>query len=142
MQIIRPLLISLLIGCPSWAHNGRIDQTVDLIELNHYRSGAAHYSQIILYRFSPDYRRHDVMMYRMLDEETTAPFDAPFKAGGVYYAPMPYDSDFKGAGRYVKSRKFRETWTDYDPETHQKKLFAEKFRIGLWPVGKKQWTRL
>ena len=141
MQIIRPLLISILIGCPSWAHNGRIDQTVDLIELNHYRSGAAHYSQTILYRFSPDYRRHDVMMYRMLDEETTAPFDAPFKAGGVYYAPMPfsayYGAHFDGENSYVKSRKFRETWTDYDPETQQKKLFKEKFRIGLWPAGKK-----
>ena len=108
-------------------------QQVDLIELNHCLSdcGTELFTQVIFRKWSPDYRRHDVVAWSIpgsLDE-------MPRLVGGVYEVRVK-----KSHCRpvVVRAAKFIETTTIGDPERLEKRLLDERLRCGLISIGVKQ----
>lgn len=109
------VILLLLIG-----HVGTLKHTpVDMMEVSHvYREDGEHcYTQLILWEWSPDYRRFNVMRWKLLDE----PNEYPKKRGATYYVPG------------YKSRLFRQTWSQHDPEKRNKRLHSPEFRMNIHP---------
>ena len=92
---------------------------VDLIEANttYYATGGK-LDQIILWQWSSDYRRYDVLCWWEVAKETW-----PEKSNGAYQIAHPL-------GKLVRSRFYRRTWTERDPEIEQRKYL---------PSDKRQW---
>lgn len=101
------------------------------MELNHHQSDYhASYHQILIWEWSPDYRRYNVVAWFLVHED-----ESPVKRNGSW-------EFIKRAGERTPKRIvapiYRETWTGLwndtrDPEHENKKLFPEKMRpsIGL-----------
>ena len=90
---------------------------VDLIEENVTRNetgGKLH--QIVLYVWSPDYRRHDVIAWWIVQEEET-----PVFVHGYAKVKHPL-------GTWIKARLYRFTETYIDPEIEQRKLMPVDMR--------------
>lgn len=90
---------------------------VDLIEINHLHdeSGKHKSTQIILWDWSPDYRRYQVR---------------------AWWIPERLHDELSGLtitkrDRTIVGRAVRETWTDYDPEVENRKVFPCHLRRGL-----------
>jgi hypothetical protein len=102
---------------------GHVDQseTVDLIELNHYTSSENYgFSQVIFWEFSPDKRCHIVRDWIL----ASAIVSHPCKLNGGHECSVEVD----GRKYKVRSKLFRETFTDYDPEMRNRKLHHESLR--------------
>jgi hypothetical protein len=106
-----------------------IEQNVDLIELNHYydERGENAYDQIIFYRWSPDYRRYDVMAWLLADAMNKLPAK---DFNREEYVVRWEDKGYQ-VHRVIRSKAFRETWSNQDPERAHKKLMDESLRIGF-----------
>ncbi len=109
-----------------------ISDTVDLIELNHLHdeSGKHTIDQVIFYEWSPDYRRYDVISWRLIENDISKlPVRLP---GSRVYIVRWYDRDAR-IQREVRSRQYRETWTNSnaDPERMNKRVLDEKSRSSL-----------
>lgn len=127
-------MILILIAGETKADSARgrdaVVETVDLIELNHYID---HFDQVIFCRWSPDYRRYDVMAWVITDQSNPRRPTRDYARGD--YVVRWFDWNVVRY-REVRSKLFRETWTSRDPERANKLLLEEKFRIGLRkPVG-------
>ena len=94
---------------------------VDLIELNHQHStdGLIKFDQVIIWKWSPDYRRYDAQHWFIPHRPT----EFPTKTGSLYQcsAPNPTTTIFQ-------SKLYRETWTNHDPERENLNLFPSKLR--------------
>lgn len=112
--------------------------SVDMIEYNHFHDDLDRhaYDQVILWEWDPQYRRYNVMEWRLVADniESKKSNAIPTVVGGICRVRW-YDTDRK---RYieVKSKIYRETWTfpsrgDMDPERANKKVYDEKFRRTL-----------
>lgn len=89
----------------------------DLVELNHFVPQGKHqFSQLIWYEWSPEYRRHHVLYWRLANE----PKSRPVKTRRGLSAWL--------AGREILATHYRETTTRTDPERLNQKLFAGEFR--------------
>ena len=127
-----PLLLSVS-SSSSGAGRG-ITERVDLIELNHFYDdqGKHAYDQVIFYEWSPDYRRFHVIAWSLIEDDMSrVPFQQP---GSREYAVNWFDRDSK-VEREVRSKLFRETWSQVDPERANKRLIEEKHRISLLRVA-------
>ncbi len=126
-----PLLFSL--SGSSGAGRG-ISERVDLIELNHFYDdqGKHAYDQVIFYEWSPDYCRFHVIAWTLIEDDMSRlPFRKP---GSRDYAVSWFDRESR-VEREVKSKLFRESWGQEDPERANKKLIEEKYRISLLRVS-------
>jgi hypothetical protein len=128
-EILLGWVLVILLGGASSKSKGTTE-TVDLIELNHY---AGSFDQVIFYRWSPDYRRYDVIAW-MLTEGRRYPTRDYNRMDTVV---RWFDRD-AGAYREVRAKMFRETWSDIDPERASRSLLEEKDRMGLMRLPAKE----
>ena len=103
-------------------------ERVDLIELNHCfdHKGKLQFVQIIYWDWSPDYGRHHVITYVMMN----ANIQPPHRENGRDYVSRFYDPRVS-AEREIRSSCYRETFTDYDPERDNLRVFDLEYRRGL-----------
>ena len=107
---------------------GRVDK------LNHFYDdlGRHAYDQVIFYEWSPDYRRFHVIAWCLVENDTSR---IPIReAGSRDYVTRWYDRDSK-IQREVRSKLYRETWSQVDPERANKRLIEEKYRVSLLRVS-------
>ncbi|MFO1063883.1 MAG: hypothetical protein U0892_08480 [Pirellulales bacterium] len=102
----------------------RLNQRVDLIEFNHFYDdlGRHAYDQVIFYEWSDEYARYNVMAWCLVENDDSR---IPVKSrNGGDYVVRWFDRDAK-AEREIRSRLYRETWTQFDPERADKRLLEE-----------------
>ena len=117
-----------------------VTERVDLIELNHFYDdlGRHAYDQVIFYEWSPDYRRFHVIAWCLVENDPSRmPTRNP--QNGEYVVRW-LDRDAK-VRREVRSKLYRETWTQVDPERVNKKLFDEKYRTSLLRLPQREAIR-
>lgn len=130
-MVLNYLLLPIIIATssPSNRYSLLVDR-VDLIELNHCFDdlGRHLYDQIVFYEWSPDYRRHNVIAWCMVEDDLNRlPVRLP---GSREYCVRWQDRDAR-VKREVRSANYRETWTEVDPERANKKVLDEKNRTSL-----------
>jgi len=122
------IILALVLGS---AQNAPLAQDVDLIEVNEVcRSDAepkyASYTQVILWNWSPDYRRYEVVSWYLVD----CLEKMPRKVGKHYECQVkmwPVKNTI-----VFRAPLYRETSTTHDPERKQHyTLLEEKLRIGV-----------
>jgi hypothetical protein len=124
------LPVMLYASGPTPHASGQLQERVDLIELNHFYDdlGRHAYDQVIFYEWSPDYRRFHVIAWSLIEGDLQRmPAKVP---GSDEYAVHWFDRDAK-IKREVRSKLYRETWSQVDPERANKKLIDEKYRLSL-----------
>ena len=124
------LLPLLLMASGPQDRESKIRQRVDLIELNHFFDdlGRHAYDQVIFFEWSEEYLRYDVIAWCLVEhQDGRIPVLQP--ASGEHVVRW-YDRDGK-VHREVRSKLYRETWTQIDPERANKQLLEEKHRISL-----------
>ena len=114
------ILAVILLG--SGRHNAPTDH-VDLVEVNHYESGGHGYDQTIFYEWSEDYRRYHVVGWFLAEQLEHYPTQT--SDGYVCYR-INVKKEY-----VIHAKHYRETWTDFDPERLNKKVFDEERRRGL-----------
>lgn len=125
---IIPFLFSLTASTSG--SGGGLSEGVDLIELNHFydRHGKHQYDQIIFYEWSPDYRRFQVIEWKLVENDLAA---MPHRRPKIReYVVSWYDEELR-IEREVHSRIFRQSWSQIDPERANKQLIDEKYRVSL-----------
>ncbi len=137
LPILKGLLVPVVCGVSGLnAGAGRgISEPVDLIELNHFFDdlGRHAYDQVIFYEWSPDYCRFHVIAWCLVENNMhRMPTRVPGDSG--QWAVRWYDRDSR-MHREVRSRLFRETWSQVDPERDNKKVLDEKYRVSLLRLG-------
>ncbi len=118
---------------PSPNSHGEFRERVDLIELNHYYDdlGRLQFDQVIFYEWSPDFRRFHVIAWSLVEGDLRKmPSKVP---GNAEYSVKWFDRDSK-VQREVRSKLYRETWSQTDPERINKLLIDEKDRLSLAKV--------
>lgn len=128
--------LMILMASIGSSSSSAIESRVDLIELNHFYDdlGRHAYDQVILYEWSPDYRRHHVIAWMLLDESSEIGKFPQKEQGSRDWIVKWYDRDAK-TKRIVRSKLYRETWSQVDPERENKQLFDEKYRTTLPSKG-------
>jgi hypothetical protein len=107
-------------------------QSVDLVELNHYydpEKNIFSYRQLIFYNWSEDYRRFDVVDWKLVDGKEGDLNDLIMDLKKIKW----YDKDIK-RNRIIYAKTNRITHSFFDPERLNKKLFPEKERLGLLKI--------
>ena len=129
-------LLILVSFCGITHNQNEVKERVDLIELNHFYDDLCRpaYDQVILYEWSPDHRRFDVIAWALIDNLEKAPHQL---AGSGQWEVRWYDVDHK-VFRVVGARLYRETWSQVDPERENKKLMPEKHRVGLMQIRRER----
>lgn len=109
------LTLALLLG--SSGRPGTTSTYVDVIELNHQFNykGELSFDQIIFWGRNPVDGKYNVRSWTLTDS------CYPITVDGI--------TRFENKDYRVHSRVFRETWTQYDPEAANKKV---------WPEGKRE----
>lgn len=106
-------------------------EQVDLIEVNHYydENGAHLLDQILFYEWDGREARYQVRAWRLL--KTPQQYPRPVAAGQGYETTWR-----EGAStRVVRSPKFRETWTQYDPELLERRNLPREERRELFQTA-------
>lgn len=127
--MIAKLLLLLVAVLPT---SSTIDESVDLIELNHFHDvlGRHVYDQVIFYEWSIEYQRYHVRTWVLVEDH-----DRSTKRPSKTYTDNRYhvrwhDRDSQ-VSRHVHSQHYRESWTQIDPERANKKLLDERDRKSL-----------
>lgn len=117
------LLVLVLIG---GGRNENIE-TVDLIEFNTYlrHDGSIHFEQVILWDWSPDYRRYQVVAWVFVNRL----YCGPVKIGPWYHICW---LDESSKVYRIRAGAYRETKTHVDPERENIKLWPSESRRKLW----------
>jgi hypothetical protein len=106
----RQVMIAFLLLCVIGSKLGTSEH-VDMIELNHYfdNRGQHVFDQVIFWRIEESTRRYQVQAWRMCN----SPEDYPTRnANGQASIRLGFDS----SALKVRSKQFRESWTQVDPE--------------------------
>jgi len=93
---------------------------VDLLEVNHKLGdcGKEQFVQVILWEWSPDYRRYHVVCWWIVHRPSET--------------PSSHRRVVEHGGRRIKYLDFRESWTCNDPERDNRELFPESERARLY----------
>jgi len=122
------VLGTIISGCE--AFGPRLDPVVhdacDIIELNHYYDGSGKLvlEQYIFWDWHPADSSFRVVAWRHADK-------CALKCRGSLrtgYEMMLFDGE---QVRRIRSRMRRETWTQYDPEVHDRQFVPQDQRTGL-----------
>lgn len=135
MGVLAPVWIGLAIWIvPGDAVHGSsavVQQSVDLIELNHFcdQDGREVFRQVLFYDWSPGHRRYIVRAWRLVKSESMIP--------RRHWSPPRYECLWHDDGllRQVTAPAFRETWTQHDPERANRKIVSEEDRVPLRRPG-------
>lgn len=130
-SVFLPLLLT--VSTTSSGSGRGISERVDLIELNHFYDdlGRHAFDQVIFYEWSPDYCRFHVIAWCLVEDDLSRmPTKLP---GSGEYVVRWFDRDAK-IQRQVRSKLYRETWSQTDPERANKRLIDEKYRVSLLRV--------
>lgn len=121
--MIRSLLLaSVSLSCVVNDPKSTSTPTCDLAEINHFhRHGCEAFTQVIVWDWSHDYGRMHCQAFKLIDEWRTKP-DGTLELRTHGSKPISLRP-----GRVV------ETWTDYDPERDNQRVFPVKFRRKVWP---------
>ena len=100
---------------------------VDLVEINHYfdPQGKKVFDQLVYYDWDDRAQRYNVVGWRLLKNQNQLPVRHP--ANGKYYSTW-HDRKLL---RIVYANRQMETWTQYDPETYERKFLAKNKRSDL-----------
>lgn len=111
---------------------GRPAPTTDMVELNHYIDGEDkhHYSQLIFWQYSPEYRRFHAHGWVLVDSDSSLFVDRYSMPGKIVVTWLDRDSKKKR----IVSKNFRQTETKYDPERGNHRLFPVEFRVDIFKV--------
>ena len=114
------------------------EENVDLIELNHFYDikGGHVYDQVIFYELDPATGKFFVRAWCLTEDNHTAGTSEnrrPIKnhTNDLYEVYWTDTSHSKPIKRKIKSRLYRESWTQTDPERENKKIHDERLRISL-----------
>ncbi len=114
------MLLVLVLAGPRVGGEIRIES--ELMELNHSYTceGKHRFDQVIMWKWSPDYRRWNVRRWRIISNLS----EYPEKNGSQHFCTV------KQGDRNVvmQSRLYRETWTIGDPERENALLFPVELR--------------
>lgn len=94
---------------------------VDMLEVNHKLcecDAREQFVQVILWQWSPDYRRYHVVCWWIVH----SPIETPSRHRQVV----------EHGGRSIKYLDFRESWTCNDPERDNREVFPESERERLY----------
>ena len=95
-------------------------ETVDVLEINHVvAEGVLVFTQVIYWRWEADNRLHAAAWRRVEAEHRVD------RRGGIYTDTWTRD----GKIYKVRSRGFRERWSDFDPELMDRKEWPECRRV-------------
>ncbi|MGB7324341.1 MAG: hypothetical protein WBD31_05680 [Rubripirellula sp.] len=105
-----------------------VQQTVDLIELNHFvdDEGREVFRQLVFYDWSKTHRRFHVRAWRLVKNDNQLPTR--------HWSPDRHQCRWYDGGlrRQVSAPHMRETWTQQDPERVNRKLLPEDERVPLF----------
>lgn len=122
---MRALLIAITFGMVP--HESVVTDTADVIEVNHYfdENGRLVFDQIIFWEWCDEKQRHQVFAWRFAKQ----PGQFPVRDWGRNaFVTTWYDRKLL---RCVRGASVRETWTQYDPEVHDRSIAAQNLRRGL-----------
>lgn len=110
---------------------------VDLVEINHYfdPGGKKVFDQLVYYDWDEDAQRYNVVAWRLLKNKNQLPVRHP--GNGKYYSSW-HDRKLL---RIVYASRQMETWTQYDPETFERKFLPKNKRPDLLRLDLKSKTR-
>jgi hypothetical protein len=99
----------------------------DVIELNHLYDGDGRpvFDQVIFWQWHADEGAYHVLAWRLWKSPAQTPW-REWLAGG--FVTTWFDGDRL---RLVRSRSYRETWTQHDPELEDRQLLPAHERRGL-----------
>jgi hypothetical protein len=122
MTLLAMLLLSIV------PRDDTVRESVDLIELNHTfnENGDPNLCQLIYYHWHRD--RYEVIAWRMLKSPLMVPYRDHTHGG--YTAVWVDDRDTL---RVVRSKDFRESWTQYDVELWERNQLPANERRELRP---------
>jgi hypothetical protein len=131
--LMRMLLLILLLGDAGHRNDHVVTDKVDLIELNHFYddNGALVFDQVIFWDWHPFVPGREggefvVRAWRLSKLERPMATVRDWRRGG--YTLIFLDG---GVIRKIRAPSFRETWTQYDPEMQNRKMWPEDKRRGL-----------
>lgn len=124
-------LLCLICSLPTLADRLSPIEWVDLIELNHFYDKQARYvfSQVIFYERLAENGQFRVRSWALVNEQeslTRIPEYNPATEVVTVTMKLPNDVVVR-----LKSRLFRETWTQNDPEKDDKLKLPEQYRLRL-----------
>jgi hypothetical protein len=100
---------------------------VDLVEVNHfYNAEGSHvFDQVIFWQWFDDVSEFRVIAWRFHKSPHQTPY-RDWRRGG--YESVWHDGHVL---RQVRAAFLRETWTQYDPEVHDRQFLPQEQRRGL-----------
>ena len=121
------LLCTILAGPISDPPRNVASEHIDLIEVNHYFDGTGKsvFDQLIFYNWDEPARRYNVVAWRLLKNPNQLPVRNP--RNGRYYSSW-HDGKIL---RVIHADHKMETWTQYDPETRERKFLPKSGRSNL-----------
>lgn len=130
------ILDSMLLGTTPSPDVGKFD-TVELIEVNHkFGADGKHvFDQIIFWERRPESGRLQVRAWYMIEDRETINRRPIRTAGGMYETTMLLENNLL---KKVRSRQYRESWTDFDPEQEDAKKLPSAYRNALSKPFKEQ----
>ena len=107
---------------------------IDLIEVNHYfdGSGKSVFDQLIFYNWDKTANRFNVVAWRLLKNPNQLPIRNA--QNGMYYASW-HDGKIL---RVIHADHKMETWTQYDPETYERRFLPKSCRSDLLRIDLKR----
>jgi len=108
-----------------------VQQVVDVIEVNHFHDEQARpvFTQMIFWNWVSWQGEYRVVDWRMLKKERASMLSHRWDRSGWWYLKW---RDWKDhCWREVRAPMFRETWTQYDPEVHDRTWLEQSRRAGL-----------
>ena len=126
MDILLALCFAITGGLTDPPSIAAVDH-VDLVEINHYFDplGKKVFDQLVYYDWDDRAQRYNVVAWRLLKNKNQLPVRHP--ANGKYYSTW-HDRKLL---RIVYASRQMETWTQYDPETYERKYLAKNKRSDL-----------
>jgi hypothetical protein len=106
---------------------------VDLVEINHFydTNGKLVFDQMIFYNWCPVDSRYQVVDWRLWRVPSQVP---TINRQGRNFVVVWHDRKERRVLRIVRSRMFRESWTDYDVELEEREVLPDHRRQGLKSV--------
>lgn len=122
---MKTILILLLFISDIALKGNTYEEHIDLIELNHMYNpkGEAVFDQLIYWERQPNTGKFHVRAWKMFGQDVSLD---TFEKVTVRY----YDQD-GGVYRILRSKLYRESWTQVDPERNDQKEWPEQMRVGL-----------
>lgn len=133
MVRILTLLLAVVLSpvAKTSADNRKLPLTilVDLIEINHVydETGRHRFDQMILWEWSPDYRRFHVVGWWTLNQDV----NYTINGNTAQLRELVADGVVARSARTYLGKAKRETWTTRDPEVTSRAVFGEQHRRGL-----------